>query len=760
MGLNKNFEGVTGRYFEDSTPWWPPLQTPGDDAPNVVVVLLDDVGYAQFGSYGSDINTPTFDGLAAKGLRYANYHTTALCSPTRACLMTGRNHHASGMACVVEFAQGFPGYDANIPPENGFVSEVLNENGYATFALGKWHLAPAYENNDGGPRTHWPLSKGFDRFYGFLAGETDQYHPDLIHDNHQVDPPKTPAEGYHITEDMTDRAIQYIKDLRAFSPVKPFFMYYAPGACHAPHQAPKSYIDAYRGKFDMGWDAWRDDVFKRQVASKLLPEGTELSERPSWVPAWDSLSDDQKRLYTRLMEAFAGFMTHTDAEVGRLLSFIESLGELDNTIVVVMSDNGASAEGGPTGSHNEKYFYNFVPESLEENLKHIDEIGTEHSNNHYPWGWAWAGNTPLKRFKRDTNEGGVCDPMIIHWPKGIGTPGETRHQYVHAIDLKPTLLELIGIQAPRMMKGVEQAPIEGTSFAYSLKDAAAPSQHTTQYYEMMGSRAIYRDGWKAVVYHPPLMSNYEDREISRRSFDEDILELYNVANDFSECHDVSAQYPEKLLELKELWWEEAQRNQVLPLNNQPGRYGDRRWTRDRYVYHAGIASIPEMTAPNLRNRSFHINAELTIPATGDCDGIIVCHGGHAGGYALYIKGRRLHYVYNFLGAFSTVISASEELPAGDLLVRAVFNSTGRFRGDMNLYYGDVPMGSGSLPITVPLTYGVDPFSVGYQRMGSIHTELPGKFEIPEGVLHRVIIDAIGKAYRDPEGEAHAALAKQ
>jgi arylsulfatase len=559
---------------------------------------------------------------------------------------------------------------------------------------------------------------------------------------------------------MTDRAIQYIKDLRAFSPVKPFFMYYAPGACHAPHQAPKSYIDAYRGKFDMGWDAWRDDVFKRQVASQLLPEGTELSERPSWVPAWDSLSDDQKRLYTRLMEAFAGFMTHTDAEVGRLLQFIDSLGELDNTIVVVMSDNGASAEGGPTGSHNEKYFYNFVPESLEENLKHIDEIGTEHSNNHYPWGWAWAGNTPLKRFKRDTNEGGVCDPMIIHWPKGIGTPGETRHQYVHAIDLKPTLLELIGIQAPRMMKGVEQAPIEGTSFAYSLKDAAAPSQHTTQYYEMMGSRAIYRDGWKAVVYHPPLMSNYEDREISRRSFDEDIWELYNVANDFSECHDVSAQYPEKLQELKELWWEEAQRNQVLPLNNQPGRYGDRRWTRDRYVYHAGIASIPEMTAPNLRNRSFHINAELTIPATGDCDGIIVCHGGHAGGYALYIKGRRLHYVYNFLGAFSTVISASEELPAGDLLVRAVFNSTGRFRGDMNLYYGDVPMGSGSLPITVPLTYGVDPFSVGYQRMGSIHTELPGKFEMPEGVLHRVIVDAIGKAYRDPEGEARAALAKQ
>ena len=760
MGLKKNFEGEIGKYFSDSTAWWPPLETPQENSPNVVVVLLDDVGYAQFGCYGSDLNTPTFDKLAANGLRFANYHTTALCSPTRACLMTGRNHHASGMACVVEFAQGFPGYDAIIPHENGFISEVLGMNGYANFALGKWHLSPAYENHDGGPRDHWPLSKGFDRFYGFLAGETDQYHPDLVHDNHQIDPPTTPQEGYHITEDLTDKAIQYIKDLRAFSPVKPFFMYYAPGACHAPHQAPKRYIDAYRGKFDKGWDAWREEVFARQLESGLLPEGTELSERPSWVPAWDTLSADQKLLYTRLMEAFAGFMTHTDEQVGRLLQFIDSLGELDNTIVVVMSDNGASAEGGPSGSHNEKYFFNFVPESLEENLRHLDDIGTEHSNNHYPWGWAWAGNTPLKRFKRDTHEGGVCDPMIIHWPKGIGTPGETRHQYVHAIDLKPTLLELLGVTAPKVIKGVEQNPIEGTSFAYALKDKNAASQHLTQYYEMMGSRAIYHDGWKAVVYHPPLMANYENKEISQRAFEDDIWELYNVANDFSECHDVAAQYPEKLAEMKKLWWEEAERNQVLPLNNQPGRYYDRRFRRDRYVYHAGIGSIPETTAPNLRNRSFHIAAEVTISAGQPCDGVIVCHGGHAGGYALYIKGRRLHYVHNFLGAMSTTISASEELPVGDVVLRAVFNATGRFRGEMNLYYGDVPVGSGNIPITTPVSFGVDPFAVGYQRMGAITPDMPGKAVIPNGVLHRVTIDAIGPTYRDPDGEKRAALAQQ
>ena len=434
-----------------------------------MIVLLDDVGYAQFGAYGSDIATPTFDRLASQGRRYANFHTTALCSPTRACLLTGRNHHSNGMARVVELAAGFPGYNATIPKENGFLSEILRDQGYATLAIGKWHLTPATEMSAGSPRDKWPLGRGFDRYYGFMGGETDQYHPELVHDNHPTEPPRTPEEGYHLTEDLADHAIRYLADLRGASPSTPFLLWFAPGACHAPHQAPAAYIERYRGAFDKGWDRWREDVFARQLASGLLPEGTQLSERPSWVPAWDTLSGDEQRLAARLMEVYAGFLTHTDAQVARVLDFVEQLDETDNTLVMVMSDNGASAEGGAKGSFNEQYFFNFIPESLEENLERIDDLGTPRANNHYPWGWAWAGNTPLKRFKRDTHEGGVADPLIFHWPARIGTEGGTRHQYVHAIDVLPTLLDLVGIAPPDSIAGVTQSPIEGVSFASTLQ---------------------------------------------------------------------------------------------------------------------------------------------------------------------------------------------------------------------------------------------------------------------------------------------------
>jgi arylsulfatase A-like enzyme len=756
----QEFQGVVGRTFAESTAWWPPLDRAPEGAPNVVMVLLDDVGYAQFGCYGSDIRTPTFDRLADGGLRFNNFHTTALCSPTRACLMTGRNHHANGMARIVEFASGFPGYDATIPPENGFISEILVRNGYATYAVGKWHLAPATEMHLGGPRHHWPLGKGFDRYYGFLAGETDQYHPDLIDDNHQVPVPRTPEEGYHLTEDLADKAIGYLKDLRSYSPDKPFFLYVAPGACHAPHQAPPQYIEPYRGQFDQGWDEWRQQVFQRQTASGLLPAGTELSERPGWVPAWDTLSADERRLYARMMEVYAGFMTHTDAQVGRIIDFVERMGELDNTIVLIMSDNGASAEGGPQGSFNEQYFFNFVPESLEENLSRIDDLGGPHANNHYPWGWAWAGNTPLKRFKRDTHEGGVTDPLIVHWPSRLGTPGETRGQYVHAIDITPTLLAAIGIEPPSHIAGVEQSRFDGVSFIDAFTNAQATSAHVTQYYEMLGSRALYHDGWKAVVFHPPAMMAYDGTDAGRRSFDDDIWELYHVADDFSECHDVAAQYPEKLKELQELWWHEAEQHQVLPLNNQPGRYGDQRMRKDRYVYHSGISSIVEHLAPNLRNRSFQLAAALSVPGDGALDGIIVGHGGHSGGYCLYVQGRRLHYVNNLLGSQLTTVSAEVELPPGEVLVRAVFTATGRFAGEVELWYGDVPVGRGAIAMTTPLTYGVDPFFVGEQRMTPVSPALAHVGRLPEGVLDHVVIDAIGAAYRDPDGEARVGMARQ
>ncbi len=424
-----------------------------------------------------------------------------------------------------------------------------------------------------------------------------------------------------------------------------------------------------------------------------------------------------------------------------------------------MSDNGASAEGGPRGSFNEQYYFNFVPESLEENLRHIDDLGTPRANNHYPWGWAWAGNTPLKRFKRDTHEGGVCDPLVVHWPARLGRPGETRHQYVHAIDVTPTLLELLGVAAPAEIAGVAQTPFDGVSFAPTLRDGGEPSRHLTQYYEMLGSRALYHDGWKAVVFHPPVPMAYDGSDASR-SFDDDVWELYHVAEDFSECHDVAARHPEKLAELQALWWKEAERNQVLPLNNQPGRFGDRRFRRERYVFHPGISSIPETMAPNLRSRRFQILASLRVPARGDCDGVIVAHGGHSGGYALYLAGRRLHYVNNLLGAQFTTISASVELPAGDVLVRTTFTPTAAFAGDLELWYGDVPVGRGHIAQTTPLTYGVDPFAVGYQRTTPIAPALQGTAAIAPGVLDHVVVEVAGKAHRDPEREDRARLAMQ
>ena len=742
--MGDEFEGEIGRTMAESRGWWPPLPAPPEGAPNVVMVVLDDVGYAQLGCYGSDIATPTFDRLATHGRRYANFHTTALCSPTRACLLTGRNHHSNGMARVVELASGFPGYNATIPKENGFLSEILRDEGYATFAVGKWHLSPATEMAAGSPRTRWPLGRGFDRYYGFLGGETDQYHPELWSDGTPVEPPRTPEDGYHLTEDLVDHAIRFVADLRGASPATPYFLWFAPGACHAPHQAPDACIDPYRGRFDHGWERWREEVFGRQLASGLVPPGTELSERPSWVPPWDSLTDDEQRVAARLMEVFAGFLTHTDAEVGRLLDFIDQLGETGNTLVVVVSDNGASAEGGPTGSFNEQCFFNFVPEQPGETLARLDDLGTPRANNHYPWGWAWAGNTPLKRFKRDTHEGGIADPLLVHWPRRLGTEGGTRHQYTHAIDLFPTLLELIGVEAPDTIAGVDQTPIEGVSFAATLDDADAPSAHVTQYYEMLGSRGIYHDGWKAVTFHTPVFIDYEGAP-RPESFDADRWELYHVAEDFSEVHDVAAVHPDRLEELVALWWREAERFGVLPLNDEPGMYGDPRHRRDRAVFHGHVGPLAEASAPNLKNREFALAADLVPPPGGVPDGVIVAHGGHAGGYAMFVRDGHLHFTYNFVALEVTTIRAEVALPREPVTVRAVFTRTGG-GGDLVLLHGHDPVGSGTIPHTTPLTYGTPGFTVGFQPAGPIEPGLRGRAELLPTVLRRVVVEATG---RDP-----------
>ena len=759
MPTDQRFEGVVGRTLETSTPWWPPFPSAPDGAPNVVMVLLDDVGYAQFGCYGSDIATPTFDRLAANGLRYSNFHTTALCSPTRAALLTGRNHHTNGMGRVVEIATGFPGYDATVPKDSGFLSEILLRRGYATFAVGKWHLAPAGEMAMGGPKDKWPLGRGFERFYGFLGGETDQFHPDLVYDNHQIDPPRRPDEGYHLTEDLVDQATLFIKDLRAVAPQKPFFLWFTPGACHAPHHAPSKYIDRYRGQFDLGWDAWRDQVFARQVSSSLLPPGTRLSERPSWVPAWDSVSDEEKRLYARMMEVYAGFLTHTDAEVGRLLDFIDGLGELDDTVVLVMSDNGASAEGGPRGSFNEMYFFNFEPESLEENLARIDQLGGPEAYNHYPWGWAWAGNTPLKRWKRETHEGGVCDPLIAYWPRKLGRPGETRQQYVHAIDVMPTLLELIGIEVPGEINGVAQRPIEGVSFASTLWDPGDPGSHTTQYYEMLGSRALYHEGWKAVVFRPLPFVHYTEGENPFGSFEEDDWELYHVAEDFSETSDLAAEHPEKLAELVDIWWREAERYNVLPVTNMPVVGMDPRYRRERYVFYPGIGTIPQLVAPNISNRAWSLRAELVVPE-GGVEGALVGQGSHAGGYLVFLRHGRLHFTYNHLGTTLTTVAAEVVLPVGPVEARIEFTPTGAHAGDVDLFYGDVPVGQGHVPRTTLVTVGVHGFTVGYQRGSAIDPSFPGRGDVTPGALRRLVIETYAEPQRKPPSEDRVGLASQ
>jgi arylsulfatase len=523
---------------------------------------------------------------------------------------------------------------------------------------------------------------------------------------------------------------------------------------------PREYADRYRGRFDKGWDAWRDEVIERQLASGLFPAGTVASVRPPWVSAWDTHSPDERRLYARMMEVYAGFLEHTDAQVGRLVDFIESLGELDNTIVLVMSDNGASSEGGPGGSFNENYFFNLEPESLEENLRRIDDLGGPNAHNHYPWGWAWAGNAPLRRWKRETHEGGVTDPLILWWPQGMaaGTPGATRRQYLHAVDVMPTILDLLGIAAPAEIAGVAQRHLDGVSFAATIDDGDAPAPHVTQYYEMLGCRAIYHDGWKAAVFHPMFGMAYEGSDPAI-PFDEESWELFNVADDPAETTDLAAEQPEKLRELIDLWWSEAERNQVLPLNNQPARHRDRRYRRHRFELHAGIGELPDALAPNVRNRGYRITADLDLPE-GGAEGVIATHGGHAGGYSLYVQGGRLHFTYNFLGATITTVSAEEDLPSGAITVGMTFTPTGWFQGEVVLLHGDAPVGKGAIARTIPVTFGFNGFTVGYQRSTPVSPTYETPFAFPKDTLGKVVVETEGLEWRDPPAEERAALAME
>jgi arylsulfatase A-like enzyme len=773
------FNGVIGRTYDTSEPAWPkPLRArPG--VPNVLFIILDDTGFGQLGCFGSPIETPNLDSLAAGGLLYNNMHTTALCSPTRSCILTGRNHHSNAMACITEGSTGFPGYNANIPFENGFLSEMLLQHGYSTYAVGKWHLTPADQISAAGPYDRWPLGRGFERFYGFLGGETHQYYPELVSDNHTVEPPKTPEEGYHLTEDLVDRAISFIADSKQVAPDKPFFLYFAPGAMHAPHHVRKEWSDKYKGAFDDGWEAYREKTFARQKQLGVVPADAELSRHDPDVKQWGDCSPDERRLYARMMEVFAGFLTHTDHHIGRLLEFLKTVGEFDNTLIMVLSDNGASSEGGPTGSVNENLFFNNVPESLEENLRQIDELGEPTTFNHYAWGWTWAGDTPFRRWKRETYRGGTSDPFIVHWTKGIAARGQVRTQYAHAIDMVPTVLEALGIDPPSAVRGVTQSPLEGVSFAHTFDAAEAPSKHHTQYFEMLGHRAIYHEGWRAVCPWPgpsfaeagmPFGAPISADTLTK--LDATAWELYHIDADFAENHDIAAENRAKLIEMIAAWYVEAGKYKVMPVDGR----GVQRFMverpqltagRDSYTFYPHTQSVPWNAGPRLLNRTHSITAEVDVPP-GGAEGVLLSFGGTDAGCCLYLKDGRLQYVQNYVARDYLHVDSKEAVPEGRHSLRFEFEVTGPpdiavgkgTPGRAQLYIDGRLVGEADFPYTVPLAMGLTGgWSVGADPGAPVAPFYDPPFEFT-GTVHSATVDLSGESIKDDEAEFKMHMARQ
>ena len=691
MSHTDEFQGIIGRTIADSTPGMPDRLHPDKDAPNIVTILFDDTGFSHFGCYGSTIETPNIDRLASNGLLYNNFHTTALCSPTRASLLTGRNHHTVGMRGLSNFDTGFPNCTGSITKRAATLAEILNTQGYATFATGKWHLTPMDETSCAGPFDQWPLARGFNRYYGFMQGETNQFYPELYYDNHPVDQPKSYEEGYHVTEDIIDKSIEFVRDQKSLVPEKPFFLYCCFGATHAPHQAPKEFVDKYQGRFDEGWDKTRDKWLARQKEMGVVPPNTELAPLNPGVKPWDDLTEGEKKLALKLQEAFAGFLDHIDHHIGRLVDFLASIGELDNTLLFVMSDNGASQEGGPIGYMDTFKSFNSIPEDLDESLKRLDDIGGPKTNTNYPWGWAQAGNTPLKRYKQNTHGGGIRDPLVIHWPKNIKDNGGIRSQYHHVTDIVPTVLDVIGIDAPREYNGIPQIPIHGTSLAYTfpIENANAPTTKHTQYFEMFGHRGIWHNGWKAVTFHQ-----------AGTSFDDDVWELYNVDEDFSECHDLAKERPDKLKEMVELWWAEAGKYGVLPLDDRTWQlFGGRAKpnsprARRNYVFYPPMSHINSDAAPGIGSRSYTMSAEIERKDES-ANGVLVAYGATTSGLSFYIQDGYLVFDYNMFQDHYRVKS-TEKVPTGVSEVTLKFDRIDQ-HSKASLFINDSECGSVDIP---------------------------------------------------------------
>jgi arylsulfatase len=748
MGNYEDFQGVIGDTVSESTPHWPEPRHPRRDAPNVVIILIDDLGFSHFNCFGSTLNTPHIDALADSGLRYTNYHVTPLCSPTRAALLTGRNAHEVGMRSVSNFNTGFPNMRGCVSHHAGTVAEVLREEGYATFALGKWHLTQMENASAAGPFDQWPLGRGFDRFYGFLDGETDQFHPELVYDNHHIPLPKSVEDGYHLSEDLVDQGLLFIRDLASIRPDKPFFTYLAFGATHAPHQAPQSYLDKHRGRYDTGWDVARDEWFARQKAMRIIPPDTQLAPRNPGVDAWDSLPDNQRRLAIRLQEAFAAFLEHTDAQIGRFIAELERLGKLDNTIIFLQSDNGASQEGGPFGVMHEMKFFNLIIESPDEAVKRIDDIGGPHSHANYPWGWAQAGNTPFKWYKQNTHEGGVHVPLIVHWPKGITDTGALRHQFHVVNDIVPTIYDIVGVEPPATLKGYEQMPITGTSLAYSFNDSDVASRKTIQYFENMGHRAIYADGWKAVTRH--------DTGVA---YDDDVWELYNLHNDRSECNDLALKEPDKLNEMIALWWDEARQYNVLPLDDRgvtlfgirPGDHGPHRLDRN-YSYFPPITRIPTAASAPIGGRSWDFVAHIVRPAGSD--GVLYATGTENSGLSIFIQNDLLVFDYNYFGEH-WVAESTRPVPEGLCTVGVQFRRAKR-DATVTLLINGEPSGDRHLPRFMRMMSSVGA-SVGFDDGSPVSDRYTGPFPFC-GLIKRIDIRIVSQD-KTSEQEANDATGR-
>jgi len=774
--MAKPFNGVIKLDVRDSKPDWTPyaLPTAPKGAPNVLIVLYDDTGLAAWSPFGGRINMPTLQKLADNGLRYSQWHTTALCSPTRSTFLTGRNHHVNRCASITEATDGFPGAAGRLPAECATIGQVLQDNGYSTFWLGKNHNVPTEDTGAGGSKSEWPLQKGFDRFYGFLGGETNNWHPDLIEDNRSIDQPYSVKDGYHLSKDLADQALRMLRDQRNSNPSKPWFMWFCPGANHAPHHSPKDYADKYKGKFDDGYEAYREWVLQRMIDKGIMPEDTRLTpinpmpeDVAKTAPAdavrpWNTLNDDEKRLFSRMAEVYAGFSEYTDAQVGRIVEFLENSGQIENTLIFYCADNGASGEGTPNGSVNENKFFNGYPDDLAENLKYLDVLGSEETYNHYPTGWAVAFSTPFQMFKRYSQySGGTCDPLVIHWPKGIKAKGEVRHQYHHSTDIVPTILECVGLEMPKVYRGVEPFPLNGVSMRYTFSDAEAKTQKPIQYYAMLGTRGIWKDGWKAAALHTPISGVGH--------FDQDRWQLYHVDVDRAEFEDVAKENPEKLKALIDAWFDEAKKNNVLPLDDRTAlellgiQHPVTEPPRTRYIYYPHTAPVPESVGVNIRGRSYKIVADAIT--SSDSHGVIFAHGSRFGGHALFIKDRRLYYVYNFLGIKPEQKLMSEPLSPGKHVFGAAFvreksGPHGESIGKAQLFVDDQVVAEAPWKTQAGhFTLGGDGISVGDDSEDKVSEEYESPNEFADGRIIGVAVDVSEEVYLDLEKEAAAAMAR-